>query len=148
MYKWPQGRVIRVISFLLCVAIAADLGWNGSAKLYVFFTEGMDPGSAENAHKGFFDSAKWQQLAPGTIFALAALFALVGGAIAIFVKHSTVDFLIEVEQEMTRVTWPSINDLVRHTLFIAVMIAVLASAIFVVDTFNYKVVVENLFGGR
>ena len=29
MYKWPQGRLIRTIGFILAVLIVADLAYNG-----------------------------------------------------------------------------------------------------------------------
>ncbi len=121
MYKWPQGKVIRTIGALLALVIAADLGWAAQGRLGDFFADG---------------SGDWHNTAVGAIYALSALTALIGGFIAVGFHPRSVDFLIEVEQEMTRVTWPTGRDLARSTMFIALMIVVLAAGILAVDYVN------------
>ncbi len=130
MYKWPQGKVIRTIGALLALIIAVDLGWAARGRLSDVFAG--TPGD-------------WHTTAVGAIYALAALTALIGGFIAVGVHHRAVDFLIEVEQEMTRVTWPAGRDLVRSTIFIAAMIVVLAAGILAVDYVN-KSILNIIFG--
>ena len=56
----------------------------------------------------------------------------------------TVNWLIEVEQEMLRVTWPKQNEVVRSTVIIAIMTVVLAIVIFLVDWLNIQVVVNGI----
>lgn len=136
MYKWPQGRVIRTISMIVALIIAADLAYNGAwANAGAYFSKTETQGSLP-------------QLIVGSIYALLALIALVGGLIAIGFRPASVDFLIEVEQEMTRVTWPTSRELVRSTTVIALMIVMLTVVILLVDTFNIKVLFEALYGSR
>ena len=42
--------------------------------------------------------------------------------------------LIDVETEMAKVTWPGRSDVVRSTIIISIMTAVLALVIFLVDS--------------
>jgi preprotein translocase SecE subunit len=135
MYKWPQGRVIRTISMILALVIAADLGINGAwANLGTY----LDRSGGRSL----------SLLIVGVIYAVLTAIALIGGLIAIGFKPASVDFLIEVEQEMTRVTWPTSNELIRSTAVIALMIVVLGIGIFVVDWFNLRVLFEALYGSR
>lgn len=136
MYKWPQGRVIRTISMIVALIIAADLAFNGAwANAGAYLGKSGSQGSLP-------------QLVVGIIYGILALGALIGGLVAIGFKPASVDFLIEVEQEMTRVTWPTSSELVRSTAVIAIMIVTLAIGIFVVDWFNLRVLFEALYGSR
>jgi preprotein translocase SecE subunit len=125
MYKWPQGKVIRTVCAVLALVIAIDLGWNGAqSQLVPYFSD---------------EQRQWRQLVIGSFFALLSLIALFGGLIAVGFQKKSVDFLIEVEQEMTRVTWPTGRDLVRSTIFIAVMIVTLSAGILLVDFVNKNI---------
>ena len=125
MYKWPQGKVIRTVGALLAVVVAADLGYFGAwAQLGPYLND---------------EHGEWRQLAIGLLFAALSLIALIGGFVAIAFHKKAVDFLIEVEQEMTRVTWPTSRDLVRSTIFIAVMIVTLSAGILLVDFVNKNI---------
>lgn len=135
MYKWPQGRVTRTIAFVLVLVIVADLGWVGAAA-------NIDTWMGASEH------ANPRTLAVGIVYAALAAAALIAGIVTIGFKASTVDFLIEVEQEMTKVTWPTVNELIRATIVVAVMIAILGVLIFAVDWFNISVVFEALYGTR
>jgi len=136
MYKWPQGRVIRTICMIVALIIVADLAFNGA-----WANAGTYLGKADS--KGSLP-----QLIVGIVYGVVALTVLIGGLIAIGFKAVSVDFLIEVEQEMTRVTWPTTSELVRSTTVIAVMIVTLAIGIFLVDWFNLRVLFEALYGSR
>jgi preprotein translocase SecE subunit len=130
MYKWPQGKVIRTVCALLAALIAIDLGWNGAAsQLVPYFSD---------------EQGQWRQLAVGGFFAVLALVALVGGLIAVGFYKKSVDFLIEVEQEMARVTWPNGRDLMRSTVFIALMIVTLSAGILLVDFVNKNILDQLL----
>jgi preprotein translocase SecE subunit len=81
-----------------------------------------------------------RQWVVGGIYAVCALIALLGGIIAAGFHQRAVDFLIEVEGEMTRVEWPQWNSLWRSTLIIAVAVAVLSLLLFLVDGMFFKFV--------
>lgn len=135
MYKWPQGRVIRTIALVLVLVITADLAWNGAwASLATYYDDSSNT------------SGQTRQAVFGYIYAALAFGVLLAGVVAIGFHRIAVDFLIEVEQEMTRVTWPTSNELVRSTAVIAVMIVVLGISIFAVDWFNLKVLFEAIYG--
>ena len=123
MYKWPQGRVIRIICLILTAIIAADLGYNGAYGPFNFYLTG-----GEGAGK---------QLAIGVVFTVLACAALIAGLVSVGFHQRAVDFLIEVEQEMIRVEWPTLPVLIRSTLIIAVAIAVMAVLIVGVDYVNF-----------
>jgi preprotein translocase SecE subunit len=73
----------------------------------------------------------------GSVFAVLALAALISGLVSAGFHSRAVDFLIEVEQEMVRVEWPTFPVLVRSTLIIAVAIVVMAVLIVGVDFVNF-----------
>lgn len=132
MYLWPQGRVIRTISLILVLLIAADLVKNGA---YGPIANALDPQTHERT----------RQMVVGSIFALLALAALVAGLIAIGFHKRSVEFLIDVEREMKIVEWPSWNQLWRATLTIAIAMGALSLLIFGVDAFNHWLLYDKLF---
>ena len=117
MHKWPQGRVIRIICLMLTALVTFDLAYNGA---YGPLTVGETT----------------QQFIIGIFFCVLAVTAFVAGLVSIGFHPKAVDFLIEVEQEMVRVEWPTLNVLIRSTLIIAVAIAVMAVLILGVDAVN------------
>jgi preprotein translocase SecE subunit len=122
MYKWPQGRVIRTVCLLLTLMVVADLAYNG-----VWANFGAGETTSQN-----------KQLILGALFAVLCLVALVAGLVAAGFHPKAVDFLIEVELEMTKVEWPKGAGLVRSTLIIAIAIAIMAALIFAVDIVNFN----------
>lgn len=118
MYKWPQGRIVRIICLLLTALVTFDLAYNGA----------YGPLTAGEGTK---------QFVVGILFCALAFAALVSGLVAAGFHPKAVDFLIEVEQEMVRVEWPTTNVLIRSTLIIAVAIAVMAVVILGVDAVNF-----------
>jgi preprotein translocase SecE subunit len=128
MYKWPQGRVIRTICLLFVAAMTLD----------IFFS----PGGAWGNLDAYFspvsaDQQPLKQLVMGLAFTVLAAVCLVAGLVAVGFHHKAVDFLIEVEQEMVKVEWPTSNVLVRSTIIIAIATAILAAVIVGVDTVNF-----------
>ena len=119
MYKWPQGRIVRIICLVLTALVTFDLAYNGA----------YGPLTAGEGTK---------QLVVGIMFCVLAFAALVSGLVTAGFHAKTVDFLIEVEQEMVRVEWPKSNVLIRSTLIIAVAIAVMAVFILGVDYVNLQ----------
>ena len=114
MYKWPQGRIVRIVCLLLTVMVAFDLAYNGA----------YGPLTAGEGTK---------QLVVGIVFSVLAFAALVSGLVAAGFHPRAVDFLIEVEQEMTKVEWPKTDSLWKSTIVIAIAIVVLTSIIFGID---------------
>ena len=121
MYKWPQGRLIRTIGFILAALICADLAYNGGYGRYAAYQ------SATEAAAGT------RQLILAVVFGVLAAAAAIVAAVAIGFHRQAVDFLIEVEHEMTKVEWPKWDSLWRSTLIIAVAVTVLAIVIFGID---------------
>jgi preprotein translocase SecE subunit len=80
----------------------------------------------------------------GSFFAVLALTTLIAGIVAVGFHPRAVDFLIEVEQEMVKVEWPTRSTLVRSTIIIFIATALLAALIFLVDLVNYQVVLKWL----
>lgn len=118
MYKWPQGRIVRIVCFALTALVTFDLAYNGA----------YGPLTAGESTKQFI---------VGIVFCVLALVAFVSGLVAAGFHPKAVDFLIEVEQEMVRVEWPTTNVLIRSTIIIAIAIAVMAVVILGVDSMNY-----------
>ena len=133
-YKWPHGRLIRVIAMIVALVICTDLAWNGAWGRFGAYLEG-----AERARQGIAvaqDPA--HQLILGIIYATVAAAVLIAGIVLAGMHKRAVDFLIEVEQEMTKVEWPTGSVLWRATIIIGITIVVLALGIVLVDLGIYK----------
>ncbi|MDA3959298.1 MAG: preprotein translocase subunit SecE [Planctomycetota bacterium] len=129
LYRWPQGRVIRTIFLVLSIAIAVDLGWKGAWAQYVAYD----------------NQQQITSLVGAIIFGVLAAVSFFGGIAAIGFVPKTAQFMIEVEQEMARVTWPGRPEVVRATIIITIMTIVLALIIFLVDLTLSKAVMDGLF---
>ncbi len=127
MYKWPEGRVIRIVCFIVAAVIATDIGWN-AARADIF---------------NYLGDPKLPILLRGIFYSLAALAVVVFALVAVGFKPASVDFLIEVEQEMLKVEWPTKN-LVRNTFIIAIVIVVVAGLIFLVNSALFALLVEGV----
>jgi len=132
MYKWPQGKMIRVIALILVLVIGADLGYNGAWGQLGTYVPGESSRSL---------------LIVGCIYAVITLSVLIAGVVMVGFRAKSVDFLIEVEAEMARITWPTQSELVRSTIIIAIMIAILGLTIVMVDWFNLQILFKALYGG-
>ena len=120
-HLWPQGRIVRICVMVLAALIAADLGYTGAYA--AFATYGGDAAG----------SGAVRQLTLGIVYAVLALAALVVGLGAAGPHPKAVQFLIEVQDEMTKVTWPKGGELWRSTLVVALGIAVIAGIVFLTD---------------
>ena len=116
-HLWPQGRIVRICVMVLGALIATDLGYAG----------------AYGALAGYSDTGATRQLILGIVYGVLALAALCAGLIAAGPHRVAVQFLIEVEDEMTKVTWPKMSELWRSTLVVALGIAVIAGIVFLTD---------------
>lgn len=120
-HLWPQGRIVRICVMVLAALIAADLGYTGAYA--AFATYGGDAAG----------SGAVRQLTLGIVYGVLALAALVIGIGAAGPHPKAVQFLIEVQDEMTKVTWPKGAELWRSTLVVALGIAVIAGIVFLTD---------------
>lgn len=124
VYRIDQGRILRVILFLLLILAAGNVLWAGGSALRVYLGNTHAESSLQNL------VAAIENLVIGAS-------VLIGGVIAIWIHPRSAQFLIEVEGEMARVIWPTGKDTTRFTIILAIMVAVLAGLIFVID---------NIFG--
>jgi preprotein translocase subunit SecE len=128
IYKRSQGRITRQVTFA-ALAIAVALGlWRLSQTLSPAnpsFRFGM---SAEAYH--------------GLVtFGLPGLLLLLGWWIAYRAVNfpSFADFLIAVEAEMNKVSWPSRGELFRASLVVLFMLVFMALTLAAFDVFWFEV---------
>ncbi|HAT11944.1 MAG TPA: preprotein translocase subunit SecE [Planctomycetes bacterium] len=120
-YQWPQGRIVRICVMVLGALIAADMGYNGAYA--AFATYGGDAAG----------SGATRQLILGITYGVLALASLLTGLIAAGPHQKAVQFLIEVQDEMTKVTWPKGGELWRSTLVVGVAITIIAGLVWLSD---------------
>ena len=126
-YRWPQGRIIRTITMAVAALVAADFGWSA----YEMWA-GVGDGSVID-------------LVNAILLSILACASLVCGIAFAGIYSRSAQFLIEVEKEMTKVDWPDRPTVIRSTVVIAIMTAVLATFIFLVDLLNHAVFIDGLF---
>jgi len=127
VYKRSQGRITRQVTFAVLAATVALAAWS----LWNFL-------SAFALSRDFL-GMNWYALAETTQlrWTLPAVILLVG----LWISYRAVnmprfaDFLIAVEAEMNKVSWPSRTELVRSSLVVIFVIFVLAAVLFGYDVF-------------
>jgi preprotein translocase subunit SecE len=126
LYKRTQGRVTRQVTFG-AVAIAVTLGIYRLSQ-----TLGVIPLHEEH-YLGMSKAALQALLAYG----IPGLLLLVGWWVSYRVVNlpGFADFLIAVEAEMSKVSWPSRGELFRYSIVVLVLLLVLAAALSVFDVF-------------
>jgi len=123
-YKRSQGRVTRQVTFIALVVVAAAGAWSLKATL-----EGADEGGGQSAVMiafGVFAAGCW------------AAYRLVQ-------LPKFADFLISVEAEMSKVTWPGRGELWRASIVVMLTIFVLAALLFVYD-FVWREIIGTIVG--
>jgi preprotein translocase subunit SecE len=112
VYKPNQGRIVRQLT-ALAVWVVVGLGcW----RLYATLRANMEPGS-------------YVVLAIPAVLLLAGLWF--GYRVVNWPRFA--DFLIAVEAEMNKVTWPSKDELIRASIVVIFTIFFLAMALFLFD---------------
>lgn len=124
-HLWPQGRIVRIAVLVLTALFFADLGYGSYAAIEV--ARAADTATAFRT-----------QLCLGIIYGILALAILVVGFAAAGPHRKAVAFLIEVQDEMTKVEWPKPGALWRQTLVVALVIAVIAGVVLLSDLALYK----------
>jgi preprotein translocase subunit SecE len=119
-YKRSQGRIARQVTFFAMAAIVGVAAWRFS--------------SAGSDVTGRF------------LLPLAVLAAGAWAAFRIVNIPRFADFLISVEAEMNKVSWPSRSELYRASLVVIVVIFLLTAILFTYDL-ALKFIVSLLLGG-
>jgi preprotein translocase subunit SecE len=121
-YKRSQGRIARQVTLGAILAVFAVMAWR------------------------FSDAGLTNDYKTDKFFIPLAVAAL-GAWIAFRIVNipSFADFLISVEAEMNKVSWPSRGELYRASLVVIVVIFLLTAILFVYD-FVLKIVVGWLLG--
>ncbi len=124
MYKWPQGKIVRMIILILAVLMAVDLGWSA-------FSE-FDAGLYNTEE----ESIVWFRVIKFAVYGVVGLIVLIWGLRSALFNERNAQFLIEVEQETAKVTMPSKQEILRSTIIIAIGTIIMAFVLFLVDTIN------------
>jgi preprotein translocase subunit SecE len=112
VYKPTQGRIVRQLTALAIWSIVIM----GCYRLYITL-------------RGEIESAPWAESAiPLTLGAMGCWF---GFRVVNWPRFA--DFLIAVEAEMNKVTWPSKQELVRASIVVIATIIILAVTLFLFD---------------
>jgi preprotein translocase subunit SecE len=127
VYKRSQGRITRQVTFAVLAGTVALAAWS----LWNFL-------SAFALSRDFL-GVNWYAIAEATQarWTLPAIILLAG----LWISYRAVnmprfaDFLIAVEAEMNKVSWPSRTELVRSSLVVIFVIFILATVLFGYDIF-------------
>ena len=112
VYKPSQGRIVRQATALAIWVVIAMACWS----LYKTLRANLEPGSVA---------------IPGVPAALLALGLWFGYRVVNWPKFA--DFLIAVEAELNKVTWPTKAELVRASVVVITTIFILAMTLFFFD---------------
>ena len=116
IYKGRQGRIVRQMT---CLAIWVFM-WFGAWQVF------------ELLRGGFFESVR---NVPWVVYGVPALFAALGTWFGYRLVNwpKFADFLISVESEMSKVSWPTKNELYRASMVVIFTMALLAIILFLFD---------------
>lgn len=114
VYKRNQGRLVRQLTCLAIWIIVALGCW----RLNVFLT-------------GTIPNPRWQWLELAIPVALLAIGGWIGYRLVNWPRFA--DFLIAVEAEMNKVSWPSRTELIRASIVVIFTIFFLATILFLFD---------------
>lgn len=121
VYKRSQGRITRQVTFLALALLFAVIAW----RMSVYMIQS--------------DSA--------VRFGVPAVLLVVGLWLSFRLVNMPrfADFLIGVELEMSKVSWPSRGELFRSTVVVIVVIVFLSTILAVYDLL-WRVLLRNLIG--
>jgi len=142
-YKRNQGRIARQATFGALAVIVALGVWRLSQQLGAYVSEA----GANNP-----DWPMWRQNLIHFGLPLAVLAAGLWASFRIVQMPTFADFLISVEGEMNKVSWPSRGELFRASLVVILVIFFLAFILFAYDFILREVLdfidrmISSLFG--
>ena len=135
LYKRNQGRITRQVSFAVLAVVIALAAW----KLYQTMAGGLVPGATWLSESAALRSAFGELDAESYSSVLSFGIGLTSFLLGTFISYRVVnlprfaDFLISVEAEMNKVSWPSQGELIRSSIVVIVVIFFLAVTLFVYD---------------
>ncbi len=118
VYKRSQGRMVRQVTFIVIATVSALGAW----RLFESVMKEMALSSM---------GALGEMIRYGVPVFLLVLGAWVGYRLVNWPKFA--DFLISVEAEMNKVSWPGRSELVKASIVVIVLIALLAMLLFCYD---------------
>jgi preprotein translocase subunit SecE len=123
VYKRSQGRIARQVTFFALVVMFVILCWRLSELISPRAILGMFGGGA----------APWAEGAikfgiPGVLLAIGVWFSFRLVNVARFA-----DFLIAVEAEMNKVSWPTRSELFRSSVVVIVLLVLLSAVLYFYD---------------
>jgi preprotein translocase subunit SecE len=123
VYKRSQGRVTRQLTFAALAGTLAIAVWRLAQVLPLWFA--VTPGTASSPDIGVV-----RFLVPGLLMAAGAwlCFRLVN-------VPRFADFLIAVESEMAKVSWPTVDQVIRSSIVIIFLMFALAAILAAYDLF-------------
>jgi preprotein translocase subunit SecE len=129
VYKRNQGRITRQVTFAVLALTVATGVWRLAQLLPVWFADAGE-GLMPSAGMASGDLGVLRFLAPGLLLAAGVWLAFRAVNMPRFA-----DFLISVETEMTKVSWPSFDEVVRSSAVIIFLIFALAAILAAYDLF-------------
>jgi len=120
LYKRNQGRIARQVTFAALAVIFALGAWSLSESLASYVAQ----------HREW---KPWVQHAARYLIPLVFLLVGLWASFRIVNMASFADFLISVEAEMNKVSWPSRSELFRASMVVMVVIFFLAGLLFFYD---------------
>jgi len=131
VYKRNQGKVTRQVTFAVLAITLATGVWRLAQLLPAWFAGVGDATLAAGGAAAYSsDLGVLRFLVPGLLLAagLWFLFRLVN-------YPPFADFLIAVETEMTKVSWPSVDEVIRSSAVVIFLIFALAAILAAYDLF-------------
>lgn len=122
LYKRTQGRITRQVTLAALVIAVAVGAWRLHNTLIT-----------PPKFVGAVSDGTWLAINMGVSFGLFLALSWVSFRLVHLPRFA--DFLIAVEAEMQKVSWPSRTELVRSSIVVLVTIFVLAAVLFVFDGF-------------
>jgi preprotein translocase subunit SecE len=130
VYKRSQGKVARQVTFAVLAITLATGVWRLAQLLPAWFASAGDALSAGGPAAYSSDMGVLRFLVPGLLLAAGLWFAF-----RLVNYPPFADFLIAVETEMTKVSWPSVDEVVRSSVVVIFLIFALAAILAAYDLF-------------
>jgi preprotein translocase subunit SecE len=132
VYKRTQGRIARQVTFAVVMVAAVIGAW----RMWISIGPAVEYSEQAWSSAGFLP-ALWMHIRawPFTQHVVAGALMAAGlwfGYRLVNIPQLA-DFLIAVEAEMNKVSWPSRGELVRSALVVILVIFLLAAVLFVFD---------------
>jgi preprotein translocase subunit SecE len=149
IYKRSQGRIARQATFGALWAVLGIGAW----RLSEYWVQGgwvyhyLAPAVSRLLGHGGAVAEHWMVVDQ---YILPALVVAVGGWVAFRAVNMPrfADFLIAVEAEMNKVSWPTRAELFRSSVVVLITIFVLAAVLFAYDVFwRYLLRILGIVGG-